>query len=323
VAKVRFDGHTYECGAQQSVLDALTAHGAPIPSSCRNGICQTCLMQAVDGLPPAQSQNGLKDTLKEQNYFLACSCYPESDLTVALPDQIQTRAKAMVRGVDVLSAEIVRVRLDCPLPLDYRAGQYINLFRDATLMRSYSLASVPGSDADLHLHVRRLPQGRVSGWIHDELRAGDEVDISTAMGGCFYVPGNDEQGLLLIGTGSGLAPLYGILRDALTRGHRGPIKLYHGSRSAQELYLVDELRELAARHGNFVYTPCVSGADVPPGFAPGRATSVALADTPNLTGWRAYLCGHPDMVKASKKQVFLAGASMKDIYADPFVLSGT
>ena len=323
MAKVRFDGHTYECGAQQSVLDALTAHGAPIPSSCRNGICQTCLMQAVDGVPPTQSQNGLKDTLKEQNYFLACSCYPESDLTVALPDQIQTRAKALVRGLDVLNSEIVRVRLHCPLPLDYRAGQYINLYRDETLMRSYSLASVPGRDAELHLHVRRLPQGRVSGWIHDELRAGDEVDISAAMGGCFYVPGNDEQGLLLIGTGSGLAPLYGILRDALTRGHRGPIKLYHGSRSADELYLVDDLRELAARHENFVYTPCVSGADVPPGFAPGRATSVAMADTPNLTGWRAYLCGHPDMVSASKKQIFLAGASMKDIYADPFVLSGT
>jgi ferredoxin-NADP reductase/ferredoxin len=323
MAKVRFDGCTYECGAQQSVLDALTAHGAPIPSSCRNGVCQTCLMQAVDGLPPAQSQNGLKDTLKEQNYFLACSCYPESDLTVALPDQIQTRAKATVRGVDVLNADIVRVRLHCPLPLDYRAGQYINLFRDATLMRSYSLASVPGSDAELHLHVRRLPQGRVSGWIHEELRPGDEVDISTAMGGCFYVPGNDQQGLLLIGTGSGLAPLYGILRDALARGHRGPIKLYHGSRSAQELYLVDDLRALAARHENFAYTPCVSGADVPPGFAPGRATSIALADTPNLTGWRAYLCGHPDMVNTSKKQIFLAGASMKDIYADPFVLSAT
>ena len=321
MAKVHFDGHSYACGAQQSVLDVLTAHGAPIPSSCRNGICQTCLMQAVDSVPPIQSQSGLKDTLKQQNYFLACACYPESDLGVALPNQIHTRARAIVQGIDVLNSNIVRVRLHCPVPFDYRPGQYINLFRDATLLRSYSLASVPGSDADLHLHVRRLPQGRVSGWVHDELRAGDKVDISTAMGASFYVPGNDEQGLLLIGTGCGLAPLYGILRDALQREHCGPIKLYHGSRSAQELYLVDELRELAAHHGNFIYTPCVSGAGVPPGFASGRATSVALNDTPNLTGWRAYLCGHPDMVKTSKKQIFLAGVSMQDIYADPFVLS--
>ncbi len=321
MAKIRFDGHSYACGAQQSVLDVLTAHGASVPSSCRNGICQTCLLQAVEGVPPHASQHGLKDTLKQQNYFLACACYPESDLSVALPDQIQTRIKATVRGIDALNSDIVRVRLSCPVAFDYRPGQYTNLFRDATLLRSYSLASVPGSDADLHLHVRRLSQGRVSNWIHDELRAGDELDISTAMGDCFYVPGDNEQGLLLIGTGCGLAPLYGILRDALQRGHRGSIKLYHGSSSVQELYLVDELRELAAQHDNFVYTPCVSGADVPPGFAPGRATHVALADTPELTGWRAYLCGHPDMVATTKKQVFLAGASMRDIYADSFVLS--
>lgn len=321
MATIRFDGRTYACGAQQSVLDVLTAHGASVPSSCRNGICQTCLLQAVDGVPPQQAQLGLKDTLKQQNYFLACACYPESDLSVTLPDQVHSRARAVVRSIDALNPDIVRVRLHCLVPFDYQAGQYINLFRDATLLRSYSLASVPASDADLHLHVRRLPHGRVSGWVHDELRVGDELDISTAMGACFYVPGNAEQGLLLIGTGSGLAPLYGILRDALQRGHRGPIKLYHGSRNVDELYLVDELRELAAQHDNFVYTPCVSGAGVPPGFTPGRATRAALADTPKLSGWRAYLCGHPDMVAATKKQVFLAGVSMRDIYADPFVRS--
>ena len=323
MVKIRFNGHTYECDPKQSVLDVLTAQGAPIPSSCRNGICQTCLMQAVEGVPPPPSQNGLKDTLKQQHYFLACACYPQVDLTVALPDQIQTRAKAIVRGIDVLNSDIVRVRLHCPVPLDYRAGQFINLFCDDTLLRSYSLASVPGSDADLHLHVRRLAHGRVSTWVHDELRSGDEVYISAARGACFYVPGDDQQGLLLVGTGTGLAPLYGILRDALKQGHRGPIKLYHGSRTAQELYLVNELRELTARHPNFAYIPCVSGADVPPGFTLGRANTTALTETPNLVGWRSYLCGNPDMVNASKKQVFLAGASMKDIYADPFVLSDT
>ena len=65
----------------------------------------------------------------------------------------------------------------------------------------------------MHLYLRHLPQGRVSGWTYEKLRAGDEVDISPAMGPCFYLLGNGEQGLPLIGTG--LAPLYGILRDAL------------------------------------------------------------------------------------------------------------
>jgi len=45
---------------------------------------------------------------------------------------------------------------------------------------------------------------------------------------------------------------------------------------------------------------------------------VALADNPDLSGWRVFLCGNPDMVNAARQQTFFAGASMREIYADPF-----
>ena len=63
-------------------------------------------------------------------------------------------------------------------------------------------------------------------------------------GNCFYIPDNPEQNLLLIGTGCGLAPLYGIIRDALAQGHRGAIKLYHGSKTVESLYMSKELKVL-------------------------------------------------------------------------------
>ena len=53
----------------------------------------------------------------------------------------------------------------------------------------------------------------------------------------------------------------------------------------------------------------------------GLTRSYSVARLTALKNWRVYLCGHPDMVKATRKQAFLAGASMKDIYADPFVIS--
>jgi len=39
---------------------------------------------------------------------------------------------------------------------------------------------------------------------------------------------------------------------------------------------------------------------------------------PNLKGWRVFLCGVPEMVKGMQRSTFMAGASMHDIYADPF-----
>ncbi|MDF9391221.1 MULTISPECIES: 2Fe-2S iron-sulfur cluster-binding protein [Methylococcus] len=318
MTSITYGGNTYPLDKHQSVLDCLVGHGAPVPFSCRSGVCQTCLMRAVRGVPPEDSQRGLKDSLKLQNYFLACVCHPTDDLEAALPQEVVCSLPATVTALEPLNGEIMHVSLECHAPLEYRAGQFINLFRDPTLGRSYSLASVPGHDEHLHLHVRRLPQGRVSGWIHEELRAGQTVEIRGPSGDCFYVPGRPEQEMVLIGTGSGLAPLYGILRDALRRGHSGPIRLFHGSRNRAGLYLTGELRELARNHSNFEYVPCVSGEEPAPGLEGGRAHEIAFREIGDFKDKRLFLCGHPEMVSAAKKRAFLAGAAMKDIYADPF-----
>lgn len=315
---IRYAKDRFDLGEGQSVLDVLTHHGVPVPYSCRAGSCQTCLMRATGGLPPAAAQQGLKDSLKLRNYFLACVCHPTEDLEVALPGESEDVLPATVKALELLNDEIMHVALECHAPMEYRPGQFINLFRDASLGRSYSIASVPHLDGHLHLHVRRLKGGRVSGWIHDELRTGETVEIRGPAGDCFYVPGKPEQPMILIGTGSGLAPLFGIVRDALSRDHAGPIRLFHGSRDRGGLYLIDELRDLTREYSNFDYVPCLSGTDVPAGFAAGRAHEVALREVPNLKHWRVFLCGHPDMVKEARKKGFLAGASMKDIHADAF-----
>ena len=136
----------------------------------------------------------------------------------------------------------------------------------------------------------------------------------------FLSAGPASQGLLLIGTGCGLAPLWGIARDALQQGHSGPIEIFHGSREEGGLYLMDEILEVQRRHPNMHYTACVSGPDVPTGCAAGRVEQVALARVPKLAGWRVFLCGHPEMVSLTKKKTFLAGAAMKEIFSDPFML---
>ena len=321
MTRIRYGHKDFELAENQSVLDCLNRQGVPVPSACRAGVCQTCLMRAMAGTPPVASQLGLKDSLKAQNYFLACLCQASEDLTVALPDDAHISVRAMVQKLELLSREIMRVELECQEPLEYRAGQFINLVHGGAHVRSYSIASLPRPGQPLELHVRRLPRGRVSGWIHEELQIGQSVEIRGPAGDCIYVSGKPGQPILLVGTGSGLAPLYGILRDALDQGHQGPIRLFHGSREAHGLYLMDELRALERRFPNFAYYPCLSGSAVPEGCRAGRAHEIALRETAGLKGWRVYLCGHPEMVKLARKKAFLAGASLQEIHADAFSAS--
>lgn len=316
--KITLTDQEVVCQEGESVLDALLREHIDIPYACKAGSCQSCMIRSLQGTPPAASQQGLKDVLRHQNYFLACLCYPHEDMSISLGASPVSFTEGTVSGKELLNSETLLLTLQCKEPLDYYAGQFVNLKRADGLIRSYSIANNRIHAHKLSFHIRRLAGGRFSEWAHQELNIGDSIAISDPQGLCYYLPNNPEQNLLLIGTGSGLAPLAGIISEALHHGHSGDIHLYHGSREMDGLYWIDEMQQLAREHPNFHYTACVSRGDAPEGIAKGRANDVAISTLPSLKGWRVFLCGHPDMVNRTMRQAFLKGASFQDIYADAF-----
>ena len=319
---VRYEDERIELTDGESVLDGLLRHGIETPHSCKSGLCQSCLMRAEDGEPPAKSQQGLKDGLRAQNYFLSCVCHPEEDLTVVPPDSAGLEVAAEVAGVDRLTEDVVRLRLRPEGAFEYEPGQFLHLIRGDGLVRSYSIASLPEEEDTLELHVRQIPGGQMSNWIADGLTAGEHVSVRGPAGDCFYIPGNPEQDMLLAGTGTGLAPLYGIAREALRQGHTGRIILMHGGLDASRLYHVEALQELAREHENLTYLRCVLHGEPGEGVEVGPLDEVVMRLFPDLKGWRAFLCGDPGLVNKLRKKVFLAGASNKAIHADAFVTAG-
>lgn len=319
MAKLTLHGKVAESQPGETVLAALLRSGASVGHSCLAGSCQSCLLRATAGTPADCGQVGLRDTLRQRGYFLPCITPATEDLTLTTADEDGLQVTATLVALDWLTASVLRLRLQCDAPLPYRAGQFINLVRDDGLCRSYSLASVPDLDPFLELHVRIHPGGRMSGWLAG-LSVGQRLGLRGPAGDCFYVAGRPAQPLLLIGSGTGLAPLYGIARDALAQGHSGPIVLMHGARQPEGLYYRDELAQLAADHPSLQLRPCVLG---PSTDLPADVSVAPLADhlrslLPKLTGWRAFLCGDPALVVALRRQIFLAGASRNDIAADAF-----
>lgn len=307
----------------QSVLDALIEAGIKVPNSCRAGICQSCVTQAISGEPPLAAQVGLKETLKRQNYFLACSCYPKQDLVIAEFDS--TRYSAQVKKLVRRSPNVLEIHLQPDSDLLYQAGQFLTLWCNLPGMedegRCYSLASVPTLDETLIIQVAKVNGGCVSSWAHEQLSQGQQVYIQKPTGNCFFAPEDPDQPILLAGTGTGLAPLYGILRDALHKRHRGEIHLFHRGYSSEELYLHRELQQLAGSHEKFHYHPSVWSGCSDDTITEQTLEKMIGEEFPELKNWQVYLCGNPEMVKALRKQTFLAGVSMQQIFSDAFVSS--
>lgn len=312
---------SYSLAPGATVLDTLLEAGLDIAYGCRAGSCQSCLLRATAGKVPAEAQHGLKETLKAQGWFLPCRCEPTEALTIDLNAGMPQRHQAEVVGKCLLSPRVMGVWLKTREPFDFRAGQYINLRRDQITARSYSLASLPHSDDYLELHIARIDGGQVSPWAHDELQVGEAIEIEGPMGDCFYLSGEPDQPLLLVGTGTGLAPLYGVIRDALLHGHKGPIHLFHGARSSDYLYYYDEMKRLSGCYENLYYYPSlVEAAEATPkGVDVGAVNELVARQLPELSGWRVYLSGAPDLVNQLRKQCFLAGAASNAIHTDPFI----
>lgn len=318
---VSYNGVKYKARVDESVLDVLLRHGIDIPYSCKAGVCNTCIMLREDGGLPSVATQGLKDTLVEQGCFLACQCIPSGPITVRKSDYIALFTKAIVVDKKILSADVCRVRLKPSTELNYHAGQYINLRVQNGQIRSYSLASLPAHDDFIELHIKRMKNGQVSNWLFDIAKVNDELDIQGPFGDCYYLSKSLDDTLLMIATGTGLAPLYGILRDALNSGHKGKIKLYHGDRTPDALYLDSILKDLSSTQNNFTYIPCVTNTikGLDDSILNGRASDYALSQNANLIDTSIYLCGSPAMVAVARKQAYLNGADIKRIYADPFI----
>ncbi|MCG5052958.1 MAG: 2Fe-2S iron-sulfur cluster binding domain-containing protein [Myxococcales bacterium] len=318
--KLLCGGKAVELGPTETVLEGLLRAGLTVAHSCRAGACQSCLVRATEGLVPSEAQVGLKDTQKAEGYFLACSARPKTDLAVSLPDQAEGLTPAHITHVAWLAESVLRVELAPTKTFAYRAGQFVNVVRADGLTRSYSLANLPGDGPTLTLHVRVVSQGRMSTWLASPGALGALVNLRGPAGSCFYVEGRPTQPLLLVGTGTGLAPLYGILRDALRAGHSGPIRLFHGARTPRGLYLQDELRALASTHPQVSYTACVREGAGEAGVTVGALDELAMS-AGAAKDQRVFLCGDPTLVTALRKRAFLAGARLRDIYSDPFILA--
>jgi len=319
VPLLKYKNQRYDCRDGETVLEALMRQGAEIPFSCRNGICQVCLQRRVHGEVPAEAQKGLRPNLISLGYFLPCRCRPRENLEFAPPSVGDLYAPAVVHSKELLAPNICRLLLEPSTTLRYRAGQFINLRRADGLVRSYSLASLPDEDYFLELHVKRMRNGAMSNWIFNELKAGDELEIQGPEGQVHYRGDNLSDNLLLVAHGTGLAPLLGIVRDALHCGHTGGIHLFHGARDLSELYLRDYLLDLCGRHPNLRYTASISGEQVPAGIRQGRVHEVAFELHSQLEAWQLFFAGPEWMVRAAEESGLRAGAKPDQIHADPFV----
>ena len=310
-----------------NLLKTLQDAQVPMSYSCMAGRCGTCRCRVLAGEVMEGAGEQQRPGQGDDGFVLACQTYlagpctieiPEPDEVVVHPARI---VKATVAAIEDLTHDIKRLLLRPAKPVAFSPGQYVQLQFTPEHVRPYSMAGL-GGDGLFEFHVRRVPDGRVTGYIAQELKVGDSVKLSGPLGSA-YLRRKHTGPMLCVAGGTGLAPVLAILRGAVAQRMTNLVHLYFGVRSPRDVYGLPWLEQLKREHaGLSVHVVVAAGGD-PAKHRCGLVTDAIEQDHGDLTGWRAYLCGSPPMVEATTVVARRLGIAAGHIHADAFYTQGT
>ena len=231
-----------------------------------------------------------------------------------------------VQSVESVTRDIAVVTLRTDHPYPYQAGQYASVEVPwwPRVWRNYSLASPSaasggaGADGLLRLHVKAVPAGWVSNALVHRAQPGDVLRLGPAQGRMVVNP-KEQDPLLLVGGGTGVAPLLAIVEELALAGARRTVELHYGARRAEELYALAALRELDRRLPWLSVRPAV--AEPSPGVAPVPGTehgmlSEVIARNGPWDGYRACLSGPSAMIRRTRAALAAAGVPSENLLYD-------
>ena len=336
-------GETLEVEPGESVLKAILRQGRFVKYGCKHGGCSTCRAEVVQGDYELSDNTSfsLSDADRAEGVVLLCSTFVESDELVVdvsqtmddlsedeyLAGQHVQEYVATVSRIEKLTHDIrrLRLRLDDPAGLSFVAGQYVEVAVPGTddSWRSFSMANPPGDAGQVELIIKVIPGGAFSAALDVSVARGDTMRLRGPFGQ--FGVRLSHRPMIMVAGGSGMAPVLAMLRDLAAARNRRDVVFFYGARTSRDLFLVDELEDLAQSHDWFTFVLALSEPDASDGTWAGETgliTDVLQRHLPSTSGMEAYLCGPPPMIDAAIDVLKLKGCKERHIFFDRFVPSG-
>ncbi len=316
----------------QTLLASLKSDGIFVPSACGGrGTCAYCKLTVTEGGGPVLATEEPLLTPEEiaDDVRISCQVKVRNDLKIIIPAELFAIREylGVVERITDLTYDIkeLHIRLTDPDTLDFTAGHYIQLEAPAykgnpePVYRAYSMSNPPSSNGFVETIVRRVPGGICTTWVFEHLKEGDEVTLNGPYGE--FSLSDTDRDMIWIAGGSGMSPFWSMIRHMIEAGIERKTTYFFGAVAKRDLFLVDELAELADEHPWFEFIPALSApadGDEWTGET-GLITEVVARHIPDGQGeLEAYLCGSAGMIDAACKVLLTKGLSEDRIFFDKF-----
>ncbi len=218
--------------------------------------------------------------------------------------------KAKVLKIEELAEGVRHFILSRPDNFEFKAGQFVMIKKELDgkeVKRAYSISSCPTRKGEFDLCIKRVENGIMSNHFF-ELKEGDEISFGGPLG--HLTPKKDGRDIILVGVGSGIAPLRSMVHYLLNENYDKKVALVTGARSDNHLLYDEEMKNLMDKHDNFSYHPIVSKCH-DPNCKEGRVQDLIKDFSVNESQF--YLCGFPKMVNETKELLKSKGIDLTNV----------
>lgn len=325
---IQSSGHAFDVRPSQTVLEAAIEAGVNLPYGCRYGSCGSCKGRVISGTVMHDDYQGSAMSADElaAGYALFCCARPLEDLVIECREGVSgvkpRILPARVSKKEMLSPDVIGLHLQLPGSerLQFLPGQYIEFILKDGKRRAFSIANAPHDTFGLELHLRVVNNGEFTQYVFNELQEKAIMRIEAPFGS-FYLREDSQKPIIFAATGTGFAPIKGIIEHMLYHDNQRPMALYWGGRQLKDLYMHDLCKRWAAHVPTFTYIPVLSKPEPDWKGRTGYVQQAVTEDMPDLNGYEAYVCGLPEMVDDAQKQFAAHGLAQDAFFSDAFTFS--
>lgn len=312
----------------QTVLAAAMEQGINLPYGCRSGRCGTCKGELISGsVRYDQFPAAITESEHNDGQVVLCQARVDGNATVRIReinDVGEIKPKRMpckVIKLQRLCHDVMRMDLKIPenIRLQFLAGQYLDIFQDNRDRRSFSIANAPHDDQSIELHIRHVEGGEFTRSIFEDLTLNTILRIEAPLG-TFFLREQSKRPVILMGGGTGFAPLKGIIEHAFHIDHDVPMHLFWGVRAKRDLYLQALPERWQKAHRKFSFTPVLSEPTASDRWqgATGFVHEQVAATYGDLSGFDLYMSGPPVMIEAARDCFLEHGLPRERMFSDAF-----